>query len=88
MGTTFAWICKLWTIVWEMIQGGFLFKHKILPPDAVYKTLLAWSDSLPRTVRVSDDCPHHVVIAQCDPPSLSLLRLGLLTRWSASGSIQ
>jgi len=65
MGNTFTWICKFWVIVQEMISDGFLFKHKIPPADAVYRKLLAWSDDLPDTVKVTQGCPHHVLIAQC-----------------------
>jgi hypothetical protein len=65
MGETFTWLCKFWVIIQEMILGGFLFKHRAPPADAVYRKLLAWSDSLPQTVISTEGCPHHVLIAKC-----------------------
>jgi len=65
MGSTFTWSCKLWVIVYDMIRAGFLLSHRTLPSDAVYRELLTWSDSLPDAVKVTEGCPHHVIIAQC-----------------------
>ena len=64
MGHTFTWLSKLWIIVHEMIWDGYLFKHDLWPADAVYRKLLAWSEKLPDTAKRTEDCPHHVLIAQ------------------------